>query len=595
MRMAIGPIFWIDLVTFSRRARYFFLRAIYAAVLLLVFWSVYVSVTRWRDVSNIQTMAALTSAFFVGFSFVQMIAVLLVGPAMVAGTIATERERRTIEYLFTASLSNTEIILSKLASRIVQMLFFLLTGLPILATAMLLGGIAPEALVVVYVVTFCTLVSVSSIAMALSVWTPKARDAIMRVYLLLLVLLLGPVLLAALAPLDPVFYTTYIAPATNWMFEMHPLGVLGQAGEIASGATPAAAWDLVGKFALGQGVLSLVLVVGSILTLRWAHLRRVGRGNRPPRLQFQLWRPAIGEQPMIWKELFAASAGSRLGWLGRVLVGILIACVLVPAILGFAQAATSPQSWAVRSFVATTVGLSGAVLCGMLLLVALRAAGSITSEKERDSWDSILGTPMSAREIIAAKVLGSLWSVRHMLWPVGIIWALGVMLDGAMIGAAVSMSLAFAVLAVFAAVVGTFFSLGSRTSLRAMGATLGVMLFLGGGYMLCCMPVMIAGSGGGEEIVFAPCIVFLQIMPGVIFIEPNNMDELAAPLVLGGIGYLITDLILFTTLVETFDSRSGRGGWIRDYSHPGAPLPRLGGQVHELVELAKPPRPPETQ
>ena len=43
-------------------------------------------------------------AFFLSFSWLQILLILLVGPAMAVGTIATERERRTIEYLFVTDL-----------------------------------------------------------------------------------------------------------------------------------------------------------------------------------------------------------------------------------------------------------------------------------------------------------------------------------------------------------------------------------------------------------------------------------------------------------------------------------------------------------
>ena len=120
--MLLGPIFSVDMVTMARRMRYFVLRGLYSLAMLFALWMVYInSPAAQPGVTDLAVAANLTADFFSAFSFVQLVAVLMLGPAMVAGTIATERERRTIEYLFTAQLSNIELILSKLAARMLQM------------------------------------------------------------------------------------------------------------------------------------------------------------------------------------------------------------------------------------------------------------------------------------------------------------------------------------------------------------------------------------------------------------------------------------------------------------------------------------------
>ena len=97
----------------------------------------------------------------------------MLGPAMVAGTIATERERRTIEYLFASSLSNAEIVLGKLAAKLLHVVYLILAGVPVLALVMLMGGIAPEALLVLLILTLSTVLTVSTLSIAVSVWSAR--------------------------------------------------------------------------------------------------------------------------------------------------------------------------------------------------------------------------------------------------------------------------------------------------------------------------------------------------------------------------------------------------------------------------------------
>ena len=54
-------------------------------------------------------------------------------PAVAAGGIASERQRRTIEYLFATDLSNGEIVLDKLCARLLTVGKLLLATLPVLA------------------------------------------------------------------------------------------------------------------------------------------------------------------------------------------------------------------------------------------------------------------------------------------------------------------------------------------------------------------------------------------------------------------------------------------------------------------------------
>src|SRR3972149_5589477 len=104
--MLLGPVFAVELITSGRRKRYFVLRVVYALILLASLWSSYESVTGFRRATSLAQNANVAAEFFQTFSIVQILAVLVAGPAMVAGTIAVERERRTIEDLLASDLSN---------------------------------------------------------------------------------------------------------------------------------------------------------------------------------------------------------------------------------------------------------------------------------------------------------------------------------------------------------------------------------------------------------------------------------------------------------------------------------------------------------
>src|SRR5690242_982464 len=106
----LGPIFAVEWRLNARRPRFVWLRALYGAILLVALGNVLAS--EWADSTGAlpaPRLAAVAAQFFWAFSLVQLLAVLLLTPALTAGSIAEEKERRTLEALLTTDLSAAEI------------------------------------------------------------------------------------------------------------------------------------------------------------------------------------------------------------------------------------------------------------------------------------------------------------------------------------------------------------------------------------------------------------------------------------------------------------------------------------------------------
>ncbi len=169
-----GPIFTAEMVTTARRTRYFVIRVVYAVVLLLTLWAIHDDNIHGARFATGQQLASLSADFFNTFAGLQLGIVTLLAPGLAATAIAIERERRTIEYLFATDLRDGEIVLAKLTARLLGVLCQVLVGLPILALAMLLGGISPQLLLLVYIVTLSTMFSFSAFGLAVSVTDTRA-------------------------------------------------------------------------------------------------------------------------------------------------------------------------------------------------------------------------------------------------------------------------------------------------------------------------------------------------------------------------------------------------------------------------------------
>ena len=380
--------------------------------------------------ADIHSVACFSASFFGVFSVLQLLAVVLLGPAMVAGTVASERERRTIEYLFASSLSNSEIVLGKLAARMIHVIYMILAGVPILALMMLLGGIAPEALLALTIITLCTVLTVSTLSIAVSVWSTRAREAVTRTYLVLFVLLVLPgVVLGVLSATGAA--DTSLVTILEPFIEANPFAILFSVIATASGQMRGVAMDIVYVFVRNQLILSAVLATAATLAVRRTHLRQRGKGAKRRSRLSQRFRPAVSERPMFWKEVFAEPAASRLGWIGRIATVLIVIVVVGLTVYFFTMTVTSTSPYRRRGeeYFGFAIFMGVALACGGLLLVASRAAGSITSEKERDCWTSLISTPLEPGEIVWAKIAGSVWSIRGLVMLLLLILGLGLLLD----------------------------------------------------------------------------------------------------------------------------------------------------------------------
>ena len=172
----------------ARRARFFFLRWLYAVGLLLLLlwvhwlWSMESARTAVADQAYKQ-QAKLAQEFFYAFAIVQFAVVVLLTPAYVAGGIAEEKERRTLEFLLATDLRGREIVFGKLLARLGNLALFVMTGLPVLSMMQFFGGIDPGLLLASFAVTALTAGSLAALGILMSVQRRRARDAIILTYL----------------------------------------------------------------------------------------------------------------------------------------------------------------------------------------------------------------------------------------------------------------------------------------------------------------------------------------------------------------------------------------------------------------------------
>lgn len=176
----IGPVFAREMLEASRRRRTYFLRTAYGLGLL------YVLYVNWESslgfTPNLALMSALSSRVAGALMLFQWIAVFFCAPILICNVVVGERNAGTLDLLFCSQLTNREIILGKLASRLMILISLVLSSTPVLALMSLFGGVDLEQVVVGQWMTFVSMLLVGTIAMHATTRRRSAVTALIQTY-----------------------------------------------------------------------------------------------------------------------------------------------------------------------------------------------------------------------------------------------------------------------------------------------------------------------------------------------------------------------------------------------------------------------------
>jgi ABC-type transport system involved in multi-copper enzyme maturation permease subunit len=534
--MLPGPIFLYELRSAARRKRTYFFRVLVGLFLLYL---VLISSWRWNEghfelaagEMSAHEMASLGSSLFASVIFLQAAVILLLTPAFLAGAIAEDRQRKVLLYLLASPLTGTELVLGKMAARLFNLVVMVLVGLPVISIALFLGGIEPEMVWLSYAASFSLLYLVAGLSLFNSAFTERPRDAILRTYLLGIIWLLLPVFeqIAMGAGGSTATFLMDVRPVTEWITLSSPASTWMRqtGGRSAETVLHEAFWTiglqvLYGTLLLAWPVLRLrAFEKGSRLWgLGWLTSSRNGRSIR------LLSRRPCGDRPMLWKECSEIGlTGSPLRIVATVLFLLIAATGLgfwfvtlgIPALretytFGYGDVGTS---MARENFYLSLMPITCVIYLMTMFALAGAAATGITQEREKDTWISLVSTTLESSEIIYAKILGAIWRVRILLFTLLLVWLAGLICGSVHLFGFVAAIIVTTVYVLSIAVAGTFVSLRAKSSVNSLVITMGALLFVNGGYLFCCAPMM--RDPGGT-------VLFAGISPIFVTAAPMSYD-----------------------------------------------------------------------
>lgn len=419
------PLLKRELIEASHRKRNYVLRVLVALIFMLVMLVFYSEqIARYPSMLQIMGRGRELAAILL---VCNLTAIYLLLPAMACSAISSERERQTLSLILITRITPGGLIAEKFMSRLVPMLALMLITLPMLSIAYLLGGLRLEAVFAALIGLFTAAVQVNSAAIMCSALFRTALDAFWATYLLFAIMGLGP----------PLLYELELLPNINWfpmvgrdavampfvlflgmsvgaiegfasigyvlLSTVPPLAVAltmlvisrfaiahGQQDAPLSFRTFGTLGQRIGSFGYRLALFPYRMLVSLITGESWTSTQPRQDTTRPPRA-FPV------HQPVAWRELQISALS---GW--RLHVTMLATIMLLEWV--WLRDAGMYSSRACEE-ICVIVDICLFIVC--LLLVIGSTCRTFASERERQTLDLLLTTPLSNRELLHEKLAAS--------------------------------------------------------------------------------------------------------------------------------------------------------------------------------------------
>ncbi len=468
--MQLGLFFRRALITRARRGSAFHDRV--AAVILVpvlvagcvLFWDR----CDW-DRTSVAGSALFGLSAFALIVFTQAIVAAAIVDREVAPSIASERDRKSLDGLLASRLSAAEIVVGMMVMGLVRGANWLAAALPVVVLIAIVGGVPPMLVMLTAAGLGSCAFAAAALAVAVSVSAPNHSRALSVSIGPLVAWLELPLVVEFLLPLVWRGCPRFLVHAVHWLVDGSPAGV---------GVSAVLPTLVPRPFGIIEAILRMIAlqVSGASALFLWAtwQLRPASRalhdGEGPPalrwlrRLSRRRPRPRrpCGDDPVLWNELYSqctASLGGRIvaglaslvgigvvalgtSWFalpafaelaergygatkqgfimpeGNPLARVLVGKLLIPAGAAVPGQARLEFNLALRQFSALLVMLYVVMVCGT-------AAMSVILEYERNTWHSLIATSLTGWENLRARMLAAIWRARGAAWTLIALWAVG--------------------------------------------------------------------------------------------------------------------------------------------------------------------------
>lgn len=488
----------------GKRLRHLYIRTAYLTILAAV---VVIGVLAMQSgESSLADLAKNATQVFQIVSIVQLAMVCIIAPVFTAAAITQEKDSQTFNILLSTPLSNGQIVLGSLLSRLYFVVMLLIAGIPLFCIMMVYGGVTGAEIAMSFAIAACTAMFTGALAITISVIKIGTGRTIFTFYLAIALYLILLYVLSSFAGLIPP--EAQPAPGRaerlSWLAPFHPFLALW----VVLGKTPAPALGAVAHYGFpfkyllaypDYGYLAVTLLTTTIMLV--SSLYFVRRGIREGENTFFTRLAAFlrisrnrGEQtraprhvwhnPVGWREAVtgAAAGGGFIARYASLGVGLIIGLLLLIYYWQGALNEVQTRDW--------LFGIVVIELFIALFIATATAATSMTREKESNTLELILATPLTSRHIISGKIWGLVTAAGPLLLVPYLTVAIFVLFDllpGRKLGttgrvvnpeALISLPIVFIAFTAFACMVGLQSSIKNKRTIAAVATSMGLVILV---------------------------------------------------------------------------------------------------------------------
>ncbi len=226
-RLAPGnPILLRVVSTAGKRHRDLIARCLYLGLLV---GFVLISIITTGDLTgtSLDQLTRTSEKIFMQMSYLQLFLVTLLAPIFTAGAITQEKDSQTYDILLSTPLSNGQIVLGSLLSRLFFIIALLVSGVPVFGITKIFGGVAIGQIVNSFAIAAATACVTGAMATAIATFKVGTRRTIFSFYMMVVVYMVGLYLLSQLdffkvRLLDPTTNLPGELAQTGWLTGIHP-------------------------------------------------------------------------------------------------------------------------------------------------------------------------------------------------------------------------------------------------------------------------------------------------------------------------------------------------------------------------------------
>ncbi|MFM7055727.1 MAG: ABC transporter permease subunit [Planctomycetota bacterium] len=402
------PLLRRELTELAARRRTWVLRSLAGLLLIgIAFWSVLTVLSSYTG--SVFTpayfspqMLGIGAEIFPSMAVLLFYAVQLLMPSLICGSITIEKERNTLGTLFVTRLSPLAIVLEKLGSRLLPMLTFIILTFPVLAWVYTLGGIDYRLLLATLWFLLWESVLYASIGLVCSAWYSTTVGSFIASYVLTGVLFTLTVVLELPLPLPFQIWLGLMTAAAG-RGAITGAAVFNSLSALISAALPTAIVSVVlilfaRRFLVTRAEVSRSSILLKVFRRLDTFFRDLNEWTTGGRMVIADRSTFPAFDPVAWRERSKKALG-KPQYLLRLLVvlqfPVLAVCVL--AYISNATTGVTPLMWLLWIITA--------------MVISVKAATLISSERTRETLDALLSTPLTNSEILQQKITG----MRRML------------------------------------------------------------------------------------------------------------------------------------------------------------------------------------